>query len=104
MKREKGKRDVEEAHSEMAERGRKSRLDASTGRVRQVIHNRNVQKEAPFLRDCQLHESLGFNVIGLLLQISIELIDQLHIDASNDFYLLRRATERYLAEFNGFFF
>jgi hypothetical protein len=104
VKREKGKRDAEEAHSEMAERGIKSRLDSSANRVRQVIHNPNVQKEAVFLKDYELQEFLGFDVVGLLLQISAELIDQLHIDAGNDYYLLRRAMERYLAEFDRFFF
>jgi hypothetical protein len=33
-------------------------------------------------------ERLGFDVVGLLLQISQELIDQLHIDANDDSYLL----------------
>ena len=104
MERKKGKRDVEETHSEMAGRGRKSRLDASTDRVRKLIRNPNVQNEAPFLKDFELQEFLGFDVVGLLLQISVELIDQLHIDAGNDDYLLRRAMERYLAEFDRFFF
>ena len=47
---------------------------------------------------------LGFDVIGLLLQISRELISQLDIDSNNDLYLLRRATERYSCEVNRFFF
>jgi hypothetical protein len=34
----------------------------------------------------------------------VELIGQLHIDANKDQYLLVRATERYLAEFDKFFF
>lgn len=104
VERKKGKRDAEEAHSEMAGRGRKSRLDASADRVRNVIRNPNVQKEAPFLKDSELQEFLGFDVVGLLLQISVELIDQLHIDAGNDYYLLRRAMERYLADFDRLFF
>ena len=104
VKREKGKRDAEEAHSEIAGRGRKAKLDSSVERVRQVIRNPNVQKEAVFLKDCELQEYMGFDVVGLLLLISVELIDQLHIDAGKDYYLLRRAMERYLVEFDRFFF
>jgi hypothetical protein len=40
---------------------------------------------------------------GLLLQISVELIDQLHINTNNDRYLLRRATERAISFCNWFY-
>ena len=73
-------------------------------RIRHVIRNPCIIKEAPFLEDSELFESLGFDVIGLLLQISRELISQLDIDSNNDLYLLRRATERYSCEVNRFFF
>ena len=104
IENKKDKRDAQERHKEKAIKGRKARLDSSTERICQVIRNPNVIKEAPFLKDSQFLESLGFDVVGLLLQISQELIDQLHIDANDDSYLLGRATERYFAEFNSYFF
>lgn len=90
----KGRRNAKEKHKEKAVQLKKYRLNDSIDRIRQVIRNRSILKEAPFLRDSELHESLGFDVIRLLLQISIELIDQFRIDASNDSYLLKRAMER----------
>lgn len=100
----KGKRNAKEKYNEKIVQPNEYSLNDSNNRIRQVIRNQSILEEAPFLRDSDLHESLGFDVIGLLLKISIELIGQLHIDTSNDFYLLKRAMERYLAEFDGFFF
>lgn len=97
------KEETEEKDKEKVKRGRISRINISTGRIHQVIRNRSVIKEAPFLEYSELLESQGFDVVSLLLQISAELADQLHIDAENDRYLLRRATERYLVEFDRFF-
>lgn len=100
----KGMRDLGKKHKDKAEKGRRTRINSSTERIHQVIRNPNVIIEAPFLKDSEFLESLGFDLVDLLLQISQELIDQLHIDANNDSYLLRRATERYFAEFNSYFF
>lgn len=104
LRAKKGRRNAKEKHKEKAVELKKHRLNDSNDRIRQIIRNQSILKEAPFLRDFDLHESLGFDVIGLLRRISIELISQFHIDASNDFYLVKRAMERYLAEFERFFF
>jgi hypothetical protein len=49
-------------------------------------------------------EKAGFNVIELLLDISLEYINQLHIDAEYDNYLLRRITERFFIELENIFY
>lgn len=100
----KGKRDLDKKQKEKAEKGRRANLNSSTERIHQVIRNPNVIKEVQFLKDSEFLESLAFDVVDLLLRISQELTDQLHIDSNNDSYLLRRATERYFAEFNSTFF
>ena len=51
-----------------------------------------------FLYHWKVFEEHGFDVIGLLKQIAVELYKQLHITAENDRYLLRRATERYFIQ------
>ena len=99
-----GKRKSKERHKEIENGWRKNLVKRSSTRIRHVIRNPCIIKEAPFLEDSELFESLGFDVIGLLLQISRELISQLDIDSNNDLYLLRRATERYSCEVNRFFF
>lgn len=75
-------------------------------RIREVISNPLITEEiAPFLKYWQyfFNEDYNFNVIDLLLEISVELENQLHIDTKNDLYLLRRASERYFIEFENFF-
>ena len=67
-------------------------------KIRRIIDKNQVLEQAPFLKYWQDFEKCGFNVIELLLQISEELYSQLHIDAENDRYLLRRASERYFVE------
>ena len=57
-----------------------------------------------FLNDCHYFESYGFDVVGLILNIGLELRNQLHIEAENDNYLLRRAIERYFVELTNFFY
>ena len=104
LENKKGKRKPKERYKEKAAGWRKDLVKRSSTRIHEVIRNSRVIREAPFLRHSELFESLGFGVVDLLLQISAELIDQLHIDADNDHYLLRRATERFLAEFEGYFF
>jgi hypothetical protein len=43
----------------------------------------------------QYFERTGFNIFDLLLSLSIEYQNQMHIDAEEDNYLLRRITERF---------
>jgi len=104
IENKKGKRKSKERYKEKAVGWRKALVKRSSTRIHEVIRNPFTIKEAPFLEGSEHFESLGFDVLGLLLQISVELIDQLHIDANNDHYLLRRATERYLVEFDRYFF
>ena len=99
IENKKGKRDADEKQKEKAEEGSRALLKSSTERIYQVIRNPNVIKEAPFLKDSQFLEDLGFDVVDLLLKISQEVIHQLHIDSNNDSYLLIRATGRYFGEF-----
>jgi hypothetical protein len=73
-------------------------------RIRSVIQNPLVIKEAPFLRYSEYFEKHGFDVIGLLKKISEELFNQLHVTAEEDNYLLRRATERYSVEVENYFY
>jgi hypothetical protein len=104
VERKKGVREQDKKEKRKATEREEARRKKWRGRIRQVIRNPNVIKEAPFLEHSELLENSGFDVIGLLLQISTELVDQLHIDTDGNRYLLRRATERYLAELNRFFF
>ena len=64
-------------------------------KIRSGINRGHVLEQAPFLKYWQDFEKCGFNVIEILLQIAEELYSQLKIDAENDRYLLRRASERY---------
>jgi hypothetical protein len=104
VERKKEVREMDEKETRKAAEMEEARRRKWRGRIRQVIRNPYVVKEAPFLEHSDLLENSGFDVIGLLLQIGTELVDQLHIDTDNDRYLLRRATERYFAEFNRAFF
>jgi hypothetical protein len=74
---------------------RKRRNKQTVTRIHRIIDKDHILEQAPFLKYWQDFEKCGFNVIELLLQISEELYSQLHIDAENDRYLLRRASERY---------
>ncbi len=71
--------------------------------IHKVILNPLVLEQAPFLRDSKHFEQHGFDVIDMLFQIAVELRNQLHIDAEDDFYLLRRASERYFVELENYF-
>jgi hypothetical protein len=73
-------------------------------RIREVISNPLIIKKAPFLNFWWYFEEAGFNVVDLLLDISHEYINQLHIDAEHDNYLLRRITERFFIELENFFY
>jgi hypothetical protein len=73
-------------------------------RIRSVIQNPLVIKEAPFLKYSKEFEEHGFDVIGILKKISEELFNQLHITSEEDNYLLRRATERYSVEVENYFY
>ena len=75
-----------------------------TKRLRIVLYNPLTIKIAPFLQYWSEFEKYGFNVIELLLQISIELQNQMHIDAYGDTYLIRRATERYVIALENFIY
>ncbi|HET7391901.1 MAG TPA: hypothetical protein VFJ51_13865 [Nitrososphaeraceae archaeon] len=76
----------------------------SKNRIKDVISNSLIIKIAPFLKDWQLfsNEYCDFNVIDLLLEIAVELENQFHIDTTNDFYLIRRASERYFVELENY--
>jgi hypothetical protein len=76
----------------------------SKDRVREVISNPLIIKKAPFLSFWWYFGEAGFNVVDLLLDISREYINQLHIDAEHDNYLLRRITERFFIELENFFY
>ena len=52
--------------------------------IRRVVSNPLVIEEAPFLHHWKVFEEHGFDVIGLLKQIAVELYNQLHITAEND--------------------
>jgi hypothetical protein len=73
-------------------------------RIREVISNPLIIKKAPFLNFWRYFEKAGFNVVNLLLDISLEYINQLHIDAERDNYLLRRITERFFVELENIFY
>jgi hypothetical protein len=72
--------------------------------IHKVILSPLVLDQAPFLKDCKHFEEHGFDVIDMLFQIAVELRNQLHIDAEGDFYLLRRASERYFVELENYFY
>lgn len=72
-------------------------------RIRKVLSNPLIIKIAPFLEYWAEFEKYGFNVVALLLKISVELQNQLHIDAYDDTYLVRRATERFFIALENFF-
>jgi hypothetical protein len=73
-------------------------------RIRKVISNPLIIKIAPFLGYWEVFERHGFDVVGLLTRLSVELHYQLHIDAEDDNYLLRRAAERYYVELENYFY
>jgi hypothetical protein len=73
-------------------------------RIREVISNPLIIKKAPFLSFWGYFEEAGFNVVNLLLDISREYINQLHIDAERDNYLIRRITERFFVELENIFY
>jgi hypothetical protein len=73
-------------------------------RIREVISNPLIIKKAPFLNFWWYFEKAGFNVVYLLLDVSREYINQLHIDAEHDNYLLRRITERFFVELENIFY
>jgi hypothetical protein len=85
----------------------KSELDINSigghTRIHMVLLNPITLDIAPFLKYYELFEKAGFRVIDILFQISVELHNQLHIDAEGDNYLLRRATERYFVELENHF-
>jgi predicted transcriptional regulator len=72
-------------------------------RIRDVISNPVIIKKAPFLNFWWYFEKAGFNAVDLLLDISLEYINQLHIDAEQDNYLIRRITERFFVELENIF-
>jgi hypothetical protein len=76
----------------------------SKDRIRAVISNPLIIKKLPFLNFWWYFEEAGYNVVDLLLEISREYINQLHIDAEHDNYLLRRITERFFIELENFFY
>lgn len=76
----------------------KRKYNQTVRKIRRIIGKDHILKKAPFLKYWQDFEKCGFDVIELLLQIAEELHSQLHIDAENDKYLLRRASERYFVE------
>jgi hypothetical protein len=51
----------------------------------------------------QYFERIGFNIFDLLLSLSVEYQNQMHIDAEEDNYLLRRITERFFIEVENYF-
>jgi hypothetical protein len=57
-------------------------------------------KKAPFLNFWWYFEKAGFNAMDLLLDISIKYINQLHIDAGQDNYLIRRIKKMGVEEYN----
>jgi hypothetical protein len=73
-------------------------------RIRNIISNPVIIKLAPFLEYWEEFEEQGFDVLGLLKEISTELSHQLHITAENDTYLLNRATERYFVQLENYFY
>jgi hypothetical protein len=73
-------------------------------RIREVISNPLIIKKAPFLSFWWYFEKAGFDVVDLLSDISREYLNQLHIDAEHDNYLLRRITERFFVELENFFY
>lgn len=76
----------------------KRKYNRTISKIRNIINKPSVQERAPFLKYWHVFDKCGFNVIELLLQIAEELYHQLHIDAENDKYLLRRASERYFVQ------
>jgi hypothetical protein len=76
----------------------KRKYNQTISKIRNIINKPSVQERAPFLKYWHVFDECGFNVIELLLQIAEELYHQLDIDAENDKYLLRRASERYFIQ------
>ena len=79
----------------------------SKNRIKGVISNPLVTQEiVPFLKYWQyfFNEHYNFNVIDVLLKIAVELENQFYIDTKDDFYLLRRASERYFIELENYLY
>ncbi len=72
-------------------------------RINKVISNPLVIEKAKFLTNWEVFQKQGFDVIGLLLDIGVELQNQLSIDSYDDTYLIRRATERYFIILENFY-
>jgi hypothetical protein len=72
-------------------------------KISEVISNPALIEKIPFLMHWQYFERTGFNIFDLLLSLSIEYQNQMHIDAEEDNYLLRRITERFFIEVENHF-
>lgn len=71
--------------------------------ISKVISNPALMEKIPFLMHWQYFERIGFNIFDLLLSLSSEYQNQMHIDAEEDNYLLRRITERFFIEVENHF-
>lgn len=71
-------------------------------RIHKVLSNPMVIRIAPFLEYWKDFEEYGFDIIhtfsNLLMEISQEFRNQLHIKTENDTYLLKRITDRIFSE------
>ena len=86
--------------------GSKEKREHDTYRqnIRNVLSNPKTTEKIPFLKYWAEFKNHGFDVINSLTSISSELINQLHVDAEEDNYLIRRATERYFIDVNNYFY
>ena len=83
---------------------RKKLSDKYRQNILKVLSNPVTTEEIPFLMYWPEFRKSGFDVIGTLMNISSELINQLHVDAEEDNYLIRRATERYFIDINNYYY